>query len=99
MVVESLLAAAPDGTGASFYRTAAGAEVDLVLTLPGDQVWAVEIKRSTAPKLERGFYHACADLNPARRFVVYGGDERYPVSAGAEALGVSELARDLQKLG
>ncbi len=97
MVIESLVAAAPDGTDASFYRTAAGAEVDLVLDLPGEEVWAIEIKRSAAPKLERGFYHACEDMAPTRRFVVYAGSERYPINAQTEAIGVAELARELQR--
>ena len=95
MVVESLLAAAPEGTDASFYRTAAGAEVDLVLNLPGNQLWAIEIKRSSAPKLERGFYHACADLKPARRMVVYNGADGFPLNAETEALGLPELVRRL----
>ncbi len=54
MVIESSLAGALDGTEASFYRTAAGAEVDLVLELPGSRVWAIEVKR--------GFYNACEYL-------------------------------------
>jgi len=92
MAIESILAAAPDGTDASFYRTSAGAEIDLVLDLPGDQRWAIEIKRSSAPKLERGFYHACQDLEPQRRFVVYNGSERYPLNPDTEALGLHQMA-------
>lgn len=38
-VVETLIRAAPDRTQASFYRTATGVEIELVLELPGDQVW------------------------------------------------------------
>jgi len=98
-VVESLVAASPDGTGASFYRTSAGAEIDLLLTLPGDRVWAIEIKRGSAPKVGRGFNEACADVNPARRFVVYGGVERFALNAETEAIGLSELATVLQGLG
>jgi predicted AAA+ superfamily ATPase len=95
MVVESILAAAPQGTDAAFYRTAAGAELDLVLTLPGDELWAIEIKRGSAPKLERGFYHACVDLNPARRFVVYNGSEAFQINADTEAVGLHEMVRRL----
>jgi hypothetical protein len=98
-VIESLLAASPEGTDASFYRTSAGAEIDLILTLPGDVLWAVEIKRGSAPKVERGFHLACADLNPARRFVVYGGMERFPLNADTEAVSLSELAAQLQTIG
>ena len=54
-VVENLLSVAPERTAASFYRTAAGAEVDLVLDLPGIGRWAIEIKRGLAPRLDRGF--------------------------------------------
>jgi len=98
MAIESILAAAPDGSEASFYRTAAGAEVDLVLELPGDQRWAIEIKRSSAPKLERGFYHACQDLKPQRRFVVYNGAEHYPFGEEIEALSLHQMADTLAGL-
>lgn len=98
-VIESLLAASPDGTDASFYRTSAGAEIDLILTLPGNVLWAVEIKRGSAPKVERGFHLACADLSPARRLVVYGGMERFPLNSDTEAVGLPELAAQLQTMG
>jgi len=90
-VIETLLAAAPLETEASFYRTAAGAEIDLVLGLPGSRLWAVEIKRSLAPKLESGFHHACADLQPERSFVVYAGAERFPVGESTEAISLTDL--------
>lgn len=95
-VMETLIAAAPDGTEASFYRTAKGAEVDLVLSPPGGKVWAIEIKRSSAPKLERGFHFACTDLQPQRRFVVYPGNDRFALGDDTEAIGVAALARLLQ---
>jgi len=98
MAIESILAAAPDGTQASFYRTSAGAEVDLVLELPGDHRWVIEIKRSSAPKLERGFYHACQELEPQRRFVIYNGTERYPINTETEAVGLRGMADILAAL-
>ncbi len=96
-VIESLLAVAPAGTEASFYRSSAGAEIDLLLALPGREVWAIEIKRSAAPKLERGFHHACADVNPTRRFVVYGGSERYRMNPETVAISLHDLASDVKK--
>ncbi len=63
-VSEALIGLAPRGTEASFYRTSAGAEIDLLLALPGGKLWAMEIKRSSAPKVERGFHIACDDLKP-----------------------------------
>ena len=72
---------------------------DLLLTLPGDALWAIEIKRGSAPKIGRGFNQACEDLRPARRFVVYGGQERFPLNAETEAIGLAELAARLWALG
>jgi len=95
-VIESLITLAPRGTEANFYRTSAGAEIDLVLTLPGGELWAVEIKRSSAPKVERGFHIACDDLKPAKRFVVYPGKERFPLDAHTEVIGLSALGQILQ---
>lgn len=94
-VIESLIAAAPEGAQPNFYRTTAGAEIDLLLTLPGGAVWAFEIKRSLAPKVERGFHHACADLEPARRILVYPGIETYPLGNAIEVMPVASAARAL----
>ncbi len=98
MAIESLIAAAPPGAEPSFYRTSAGAEIDLILELPGGKRWAIEIKRSLAPKVERGFYIACEDIQPTRRFVIYSGKERYRLSADIEAVGLGELVLDLARL-
>lgn len=93
-VIENLLAVAPEYAQASFYRTAAGAEMDLVLDL-GGSLWAIEIKRSLAPALSKGFHHARADLAPARCFVVYPGQDRYPLAEGIEVIGLAALAAEL----
>ncbi|MFO1083237.1 MAG: ATP-binding protein [Reyranellaceae bacterium] len=98
LVVETLIAAAPEGTEASFYRTSAGAEIDLVLTLPNRELWAVEIKRSSAPKVERGFHSACADLKPQKQFVVYPGTERFSLGDRIDAIGLAALVAELQAL-
>lgn len=90
-VTETLINAAPDRSISSFYRTAAGAEIDLLLDIPGQGLWAVEIKRSLTPKLSKGFHHARGDIEPDRCFVVYAGKERYPLSEGVEAIGLTAL--------
>jgi predicted AAA+ superfamily ATPase len=95
-VIETLITTAPDGTEAHFYRTATGHEIDLVLTLPGGKLWAIEIKRSSATGVERGFHLACADLKPDKRFVVYSGTERFPLNADTDAIGLGDLGRALQ---
>ncbi|MDK9704791.1 MAG: ATP-binding protein [Sulfuritalea sp.] len=85
-VIENLLACAPDGVQGHFYRSSAGAEIDLLLAWPDGKLWAIEIKRSLAPKLERGFHAACADLKPARKLVVYPGDESFRLAEDIEAM-------------
>jgi hypothetical protein len=96
-VIETLITASPDGTEAHYYRTSNGTEVDLLLTLPKGDLWAIEVKRSSAPKIERGFYSACADLKPQRRFLVYSGSERFPLDDMTDAIGLVELAEMLQE--
>lgn len=91
-VIENLISVSPFGTEASFYRASGGAEVDLILALPGRKPWAIEIKRSLEPRLAKGFYHACADIKPEAKFVVYPGDERFKMPNGVEAINVAELA-------
>jgi hypothetical protein len=92
-VIESLLAAAPPRTTASFYRTSAGAEIDLLLELPGHgDLWAIEIRRGLSSAPGKGFHSARKDLDPKRSFLVYSGEERYPISKDVEAIGVRQMA-------
>ena len=91
-VIENLLAAAPERTLASHYRTAAGAEADLVLDLPNGRRWVVEAKRSLAPTLTKGFRNARRDLAPDRSFLAYPGHERYSRGREVEVVGLRELA-------
>jgi len=95
--IENLIAAAPPGTQAGFYRTAGGAEADLVLALAPARLWAIEIKRNLAPKPERGFREACADLGARKRLIVYPGEERFSVGPGMEAIGLTELMHELRR--
>jgi hypothetical protein len=95
-VIETLIMTAPDGTEAHYYRTSNGTEIDLVLTLPGGKLWAIEIKRNSAPGIERGFHSACADLKPKKRFVMYPGTERFPLDENTDAIGIVALAKALQ---
>jgi predicted AAA+ superfamily ATPase len=97
-VIENLLAAVPERTLASFYRTAAGAEIDLLLELPGKSgLWAIEIKRGLSAKPRRGFHNAREDLKPDRSFVVHSGEDRYPVTKDVEAIGLREMAALLEQ--
>jgi len=96
--IETLISAAPEGTQAHFYRTSAGAEIDLLLTIPGHGLWALEIKRSLSPKVERGFHNACADLDPVRRIVIYPGEETYKLAENIEVCSIAEAGQWLLSL-
>ncbi len=95
LVIESLIGVAGVDVEPSFYRTSGGAEVDLVLTWPDGREWAVEVKRTLAPRLERGLRSALADIEPERSFVVYPGNERFPLGDGVEAISLPELCTEL----
>jgi predicted AAA+ superfamily ATPase len=96
LAIESLIAAAPNGTEPCFFRSAAGAEIDLLLKLPGHPApWAIEIRRGLAPKIERRFHLACDDVQPGRRVVVYGGTERFPIAGNIDAMPLTDLCQQL----
>jgi predicted AAA+ superfamily ATPase len=85
-VIENLVAAAPPGTEAWFYRTSAGAEIDLLVQLGARELWAVEVKRSLSPTPSRGFHVACEDVKATRRLLVYPGKEPYPLKGQVEVV-------------
>ncbi len=94
-VIENILSVVSTTATANFYRTTGGAEVDLVLTFPKQAVWAIEIKRSLSPTVEKGFYYACDDVQATRRFVVYPGTERFPLSKDTEAISLIVLMNEV----
>ena len=96
--IEHLIAAAPRGTAAAFYRSSAGAEIDLVLTLPDGTLWAVEVKRSSAPKVSRGFHIASDDLKVAERLLVYAGPHEVPGQGGLRAMPLAAALARLRAL-
>lgn len=93
-VVENLLNAAPSNAQCGFYRSSNGAEIDLLIDVPGVGLMAIEVKKSRNAKPRRGFYSACEDLQPAHKFLVHGGadGEPYPVGDGVLAVGLRPLA-------
>jgi predicted AAA+ superfamily ATPase len=95
MAIENVLAVVGGRAEASFYRTGGGAEVDLVLSWPDGREWTVEAKRTLAPKLGRGLRSALDDIQPERSFVVYPGEERFPLGGETSAISLSNLCSEL----
>lgn len=94
-VLETLIGALPPNVSPHFYRTSDGSEIDLLLVQGERPIMAIEVKRSTAPAISRGFGLACDDLNVEQRWAVYPGTERIAVRRGAQAVGLVELAQRL----
>jgi len=95
-VIENLIQAAGNARRAYFYRTHDGAEIDLVFERGGTPEIAIEVKRSSAPTVERGFTLATADLAVQSRYVVYPGSESFPLRDGVQAMGLAALAAKLR---
>lgn len=90
-VIENILSVSGQQPLPYFYRTSGGAEIDLILAwTPGD-LWAIEIKKRSFPQVSKGFYSGCDDLKPSRKYVVYSGEDKFPLPGGAIALGLKDL--------
>jgi len=96
-VLETLIGALPPNVSPHFYRTSDGSEIDLLLIQGERPIMAIEVKRSTAPAISRGFGMACDDLNVEQRWAVYPGTEHFAVRHGAQTVGLVELAQRLAR--
>jgi len=92
-VIENIMAVLPQGAQAFYYRTAGGAEIDLVLEFSGSprMLYAIEIKRSPAAGVQRGFHEACTDINPTHKFVIHAQADAFPMKDGIQAIGLYEF--------
>ena len=95
-VIENLLNIAGDQRTPYYYRTEDGSEVDLVFERAGKVEMAIEIRRSTAPVLSRGFHTACEVLKPKHKYLVHSGTEVWPYAKGITAISLIELMQRLR---
>jgi uncharacterized protein len=95
-VVENLLSCLPVGVTPWFYRTSAGAEIDLVIEKNSKVRYAIEIKRSQAPAVSKGFHLGCEDIEATKRFIVYPGKERFPVTKEITAISILDMMNELR---
>lgn len=96
--LENILSVMPEGATSWFYRTAAGAEIDLVIEQGSRQRVAIEIKRSLAPSVSKGFHVGCEDITATCRYVVYPGSEQYPVSNGVIMMPLVDMMTELREI-
>ncbi len=94
MHIENILDALPANARPTFYRTSAGAEIDLVIDFSARERWAIEVKRSISnPAPGRGFYIGCEDIHTTRRIVLYPGNERFKLDTKTEVMPLEELLK------
>jgi uncharacterized protein len=95
-VIENILSALPENFKAWFYRTSAGAEIDLVIEKSDQEKYAIEIKRSMTPSLSKGFHLGSEDIGATKQFIVYPGKERFKLTKNVEAISLLEIMETLQ---
>ncbi|MFN7644781.1 MAG: ATP-binding protein [Burkholderiales bacterium] len=93
-VIEQVCARLPAHVPVSFYRTAAGAELDLVIEAGGMRI-GIEAKLSSAPKVTKGFWQACEDVGVSEAWVVAPVRDGWPIGDGVEV--VSPLALPVER--
>lgn len=94
-VVENIHSVLPRLAETYFYRTASGAEIDLVIKMPDGEIWAVEIKHGAAPKIGKHYAATCEDVGATHRYVVYGGKDTFPIGKGIWMLSLQGLMEKL----
>ncbi|MDR2769302.1 MAG: ATP-binding protein [Puniceicoccales bacterium] len=94
-VIETLLSVTQQRLIPSFYRTSAGAEIDLLLEFPQGDIWAIEIKSGVIPKTSKGFHIAIEDIQPTKAFIIHGGRGQYPMDKNLNAIGLPEMVQAL----
>jgi uncharacterized protein len=97
-VVENLITCLPIGVTPWFYRTAAGAEIDLVIEKNTKQKYAIEIKRSLSPSVSKWFYLGCGDIGATHQFVVYPGRETFTVGKNILAIPLLDMMEELRSI-
>jgi predicted AAA+ superfamily ATPase len=96
-VIESLIAVAGDRRTPYYFRTEDGAEVDLLFERGGNVEMTIEIKRSTAPAVTKGFRLANETLKPRAAYLLHGGDESWPIENGITATSLGHLMARITK--
>ena len=88
-VIENIINQLDNRWEYSYYRTATQVEIDLILHTPDNEIWAIEIKRASAPKLSRGFYEACIDVKATHKWIVNAQNDQYPLNNDIEVIGLN----------
>ena len=97
-VIENLLSVCPSHVNSYFYRTAQGAEIDLIIEINHTELWAIEIKRSLTPAVSKGFHIGCEDINAKKKYVIHQGNESFSMGEGIMAMPLKNMMNELLQL-
>lgn len=70
-----------------------------MIEIASGERWAIEVKRSSAPSVSRGFRSGCDDVGATRRLVVYPGEESFPLPGDVDAVSLLDAVRLLRGTG
>lgn len=98
LVIESIVPRLKPSIKVSYYRSASGDEIDLVLEKAGRTI-AIECKVSKSPELSKGNNRAREVVSPAMAYVVAPVDEPYSLSGNWTVVNISHLIKCLSDAG
>jgi len=90
-VIENILSVLPRNAQPYYYRTASGAEIDLVIIMPNSDIWCVEIKFGSNPKINKHFNRICDELSATKKYIVFGGEESFNLSKDTMMITLKDL--------
>ncbi len=91
VAIETIIATFP-GWEPYFYRTAAGTEIDLILTR-GNRKLAFEFKASTTPNVTKGFWNGLQDLGIEKAWIISPIKESYPYRHNVDVCSLSDVSK------
>lgn len=97
-VIENILAAIPPWASPYFYRTGAGAEIDLLIEIGNRKRVAIEIKRSLSPSVSKGFQVGCEDVKASHKYFVYPGKESFLLTKDVWVISLTDMMKEIKKI-
>ena len=95
-IIENIHSVLPKRAETYFYRTQAGAEIDLIIKFPTGDIWAIEIKYGQSPKISKHFHTTCQDIEATQKYIIYGGNDTFPIRNGVVITGIKAF---MERLG
>ena len=96
--IENILSILPSSVAPYYYSASHGAEIDLVLKISDKELWAIEVKYGSAPKIKLGFHHASKEIGATKKFVIYGGDDEFTIKKETTVISLPRLMKKLESL-